>query len=80
MIPREGNRNVTIKRLHWSIGGGPNSIGVAIAFGDTEANAHLIAAAPDLLESLKEIVALTDRTHDIWDKARAAIAKAEARV
>jgi hypothetical protein len=40
------------------------------------ANAHLVAAAPDLYESLSEIVALTDRKTDIWDKAHAALAKA----
>lgn len=40
------------------------------------ANARLIAAAPDLLEALKELVAISDRKHDAWDKAHAAIAKA----
>lgn len=41
------------------------------------ANARVIAAAPELLESIKEIVSLTDRKTDIWDKAHAAIRKAE---
>ena len=41
------------------------------------ADARLIAAAPDLLEALKEVVAISDREHKAWDKARAAIAKAE---
>ena len=43
------------------------------------ARAHQAAhvAGPDLLEALKEVVALSDRKHDAWDKARAAIAKAE---
>jgi hypothetical protein len=43
-----------------------------------EANARLIAAAPDLLEALKEIVQRNEIQH--WfnlDQARAAIAKAE---
>lgn len=40
------------------------------------ANARLIAAAPDLLAALKEVVRLSDRQHDAWDAARAAIAKA----
>jgi hypothetical protein len=46
---------------------------------DTEfdATSRLIAAAPELLEALKEVVAISDRKHDAWDKARAAIAKAE---
>lgn len=38
-------------------------------------NASLIAAAPDLLAALLEIVAISDRKHDAWDRARAAIAK-----
>lgn len=41
--------------------------------------ARLLAAAPALLESLREIVTLTDRKTDIWDKAHAAIDKAEGR-
>lgn len=43
---------------------------------ESEANAHLIAAAPDLLEALQEVVAISDRKHEAWDKAHAAIAKA----
>ena len=41
-----------------------------------EADARLIAASPDLLAALQEVVAISDRKHDAWDKARAAIAKA----
>lgn len=40
------------------------------------ANGKLIAAAPELLEALEGVIALSDRKHDAWDKARAAIAKA----
>lgn len=43
-----------------------------------EADAPLIAAAPDLLEALKGILAITDRDHVVWKRARAAIAIAEA--
>ena len=43
------------------------------------ANAQLIAAAPELLEALREVIAITDRNHEVWDKAKAAIAKAEGR-
>lgn len=39
-------------------------------------NARLIAAAPELLEALQEVVAISDRKHEAWDKAHAAIAKA----
>lgn len=46
-----------------------------------EANARLIAAAPDLLEALRDVIdcvmgGIAPRT--AWEKARAAIAKAEA--
>ncbi|MDD5301538.1 MAG: hypothetical protein PHS14_00400 [Elusimicrobia bacterium] len=34
-------------------------------------------AGPDTLTALKGVVALSDRKHDAWDKAHAAIAKAE---
>lgn len=58
-----------------------------------DANAHLIAAAPDLLEALKDIVGMSSAfasatsgqpfTHQaacyVIDKARVAIAKAEGR-
>lgn len=42
-------------------------------------NARLIAAAPELLEALKEVVALSDRKTDVWDRAHAAIERAEGR-
>lgn len=41
------------------------------------ANARLIAAAPDMLAALKDVVAVADRKTDEFDRARAAIAKAE---
>lgn len=41
-----------------------------------DANAHLIAAAPELLAALKAVVAVADRRTDEFDAARAAIAKA----
>lgn len=40
------------------------------------ANAHLIAAAPELLEALKGVLRIADRKTDEFDAARAAIAKA----
>jgi hypothetical protein len=43
---------------------------------ETRANARLMAAAPDLLEALQEIIAITDRDHIAWVKAKAAIEKA----
>lgn len=54
---------------------------VAIVLGTPEGElkpiADLIAAAPDLLEALEEVVAISDRKHDAWDKAKQAIAKAK---
>ena len=44
------------------------------------ANAHLIAAAPELLEALKRAAAMMGRfpqCDEAWKQARAAIAKAE---
>jgi len=43
---------------------------------EQEANAHLIAAAPELLKALVAIVAVADRKTAEFDLARAAIAKA----
>lgn len=40
------------------------------------ANAHLIAAAPELLEALLAVVSVADRATAEFDLARAAIAKA----
>lgn len=88
-----GPRDVTLKRHHFRVGqaGAPNR-GVAIAFGDDEANARLIAAAPDLLTALKQVrfhcvvegatgrasVAL-NANHAVFAQIDAAIAKAEGR-
>lgn len=44
---------------------------------ESRANAHLIAAAPELLAALRAVVAVADRKTDEFDRARAAIAKAE---
>lgn len=41
-----------------------------------EANAHLIAAAPELLEALKAVIRVADRKTVEFDMAHAAIAKA----
>lgn len=43
---------------------------------EARANAMLMAAAPDLLEALQEVIAISDRDHVAWFKAKAAIAKA----
>ena len=42
----------------------------------TEEDAALMAAAPDLLAALEEVVRISDRKHDAWDAAKAAIRKA----
>ena len=39
-------------------------------------DAHLMAAAPDLLEALEAVLSVADRATYEFDKARAAIAKA----
>ncbi len=43
---------------------------------DPEANARLIAAAPDLLEALRGVLRVADRATVEFDAARSAIAKA----
>lgn len=42
----------------------------------SEADIALINAAPELLDALRRVVAISDRKHDAWDAAKAAIAKA----
>jgi hypothetical protein len=49
----------------------------AIPPEDAKAIADRMAAAPELYEALKELVSITDRKHDAWDRARAALAKAD---
>ncbi|EMW7738387.1 hypothetical protein AAFQ48_004295 [Yersinia enterocolitica] len=39
-------------------------------------NATLFSAAPELLEALKAVVAIADRDTDVFNAAKAAIAKA----
>ena len=73
----KGDRNVysasgTVCKTPAIIGGGS-------AAANWEANARLIAAAPDLLEALSEIINDGGKfvmTHETHRKARAAIAKA----
>lgn len=61
----------TIAQLYYSsYSGGPTN---------AEADARLIAAAPDLLAALIGVVRVADRSTDEFDAARAAIAKAEGR-
>ncbi len=43
---------------------------------EARANAKLMSAAPDLLEALQEVIAISDRDHVAWFKAKAAIEKA----
>lgn len=43
-----------------------------------EANAKLLAAAPELLEALVALVECEQTTPELWETARAAIAKATA--
>lgn len=56
----------------------PSSIGKyeQTSLDKTIANAHLIAAAPELLEALQAVVRVADRQTDEFDMARAAIEKA----
>lgn len=84
MTHTPGPWNAVDNGPHWN---NPTITNWEIQFGDDteciaehvyrEADARLIAAAPDLLGALKGILAITDRQHVAWDRAHAAIAKAE---
>jgi hypothetical protein len=52
------------------------SDGIEGPHDDREANARLIAAAPDLLAALQEVVAIADWETDACDRAHTAIRKA----
>ncbi|HCJ7403235.1 TPA: hypothetical protein NVL79_006441 [Pseudomonas aeruginosa] len=45
---------------------------------EVEANARLMAAAPDLMDALVALVEREQTTPELWEAARAAIAKAAA--
>ncbi len=77
------NERVPVNRFTASLDRGWSDNSSRILQQEVEANAHLIAAAPDLLEALSEIIndggkfVMTQETHR---KARAAIAKARGEV
>lgn len=53
MQPKDGPREVTLKRRHWEIGQVVHGDkGVALVFGDNDANAVFIAAAPTIIDEL----------------------------
>lgn len=54
-------------------------LGLLVALVEKSSDARLIAAAPELLEALRDVLAFDARTDrpDVFDRARAAIAKAE---
>ena len=66
------------KRPFWEIGAEVSGKGVAFAFGNDEANARLIAAAPDLLAACKAVIGLgaIPTTQPEHRQLEAAIAKA----
>ena len=76
-IKKKGPRTVLLKREHWTIGSNPANEGVAFVFGDTDANARLIAAAPDMLAALKRMIFDWDGEPEDIAEAQAAIRKAE---
>lgn len=74
--------------VYWQVHDGSDAIACNqfCAAGNAEANARLIAAAPDLLGALKEILESPESQENSYDcfqglkdLARAAIAKAEGR-
>lgn len=48
------------------------------AWGERDrAMARAMVCRPDMLAALKDVVRLSDRKHEAWDRARVVIAKAE---
>ncbi len=58
-----------------SVRNGGDSKPIPFQHEHADANARLIAAAPDLLEALRAVVSVADRKTVEFDKAHAAIAK-----
>jgi len=68
LIEHDGaGRNFVLKRKFWEVGGGPEAKGVAFVFGDDEANAKLIASAPDLLAERDRLKAENRRLNEALD-------------
>jgi len=81
-----GKRDINGKHLHIGCKGSMMALASLNAVHiDTEANARLIAAAPDLLAELSALLAMCERQDDfnddgdggMFERARAAIAKAK---
>lgn len=71
----------TVWRVESDASGYPNDgwcVADALHGPEAEANARLIAAAPDLLEALLGVVAVADRATTEFDAARAIIRRATA--
>jgi len=50
----------------------PQSVG-----DEKRANARLMSAAPELYEALEAVIAISDRATDVYDRAKAVLAKAK---
>lgn len=79
----DGKGNIVIDEIYvYAPESGADDVAVAADIADpltgkpSEANARLIAAAPELLEALKDVM-YWDNGKPEWEDARAAIAKAE---
>ena len=66
-----GETSVIIGSAH-----GHDNSGLFPSYDERDANAVLMAAAPDLLAALQGVLRVADRQTDEFDAARAAIAKA----
>jgi hypothetical protein len=62
-----------------SVRNGGDSKPISFFHEMADPNARLIAAAPEMLEALRAVVSVADRKTIEFDKAHAAIAKAEGR-
>lgn len=51
----------------------------SIASEREQSDTRVMVAAPELLAALKDVVRISDRQHEAWDRARDVIARAEGR-
>ncbi|HCL3801970.1 TPA: hypothetical protein N2B48_006062 [Pseudomonas aeruginosa] len=68
----EGGQDVLLRGITTISAGSDERI------AEAEANTRLISAAPELLEALVALVECKQTTPELWEAARAAIAKATA--
>jgi hypothetical protein len=52
-VEQPAGREIRLKRRHWAIGDLDTRQGIAIVFGDDDAHASMVEAAPEMLDMLR---------------------------